>query len=69
MSASDAYYFAARYSRHAEMREYREQLTQAIPGASVTSQWIDCHDGHPRPRRGFGQNATRVYHRKDGQAP
>lgn len=38
------YYFASRYSRHPEMREYRARLTAAIPGAIVTSRWIDCHN-------------------------
>lgn len=38
------YYFASRYSRHPEMRDYRTALTAAIPGAVVTSRWIDCHD-------------------------
>ena len=38
-----AYYFAARYSRNPELREYRDQLVAAIPGARVTSRWIDCH--------------------------
>lgn len=37
------YYFASRYSRHPEMRAYRDALTGAIPGAVVTSRWIDCH--------------------------
>jgi len=40
-----AYYFAARYSRHPEMRGYRDQLVAAIPHAVVTSRWIDCHGG------------------------
>lgn len=39
-----AYYFAARYSRNAELRGYRDQLVAAIPGAVVTSRWIDCHE-------------------------
>lgn len=39
------YYFAARYSRHPEMRGYRDELVVAIPDAVVTSRWIDCHDG------------------------
>ncbi len=39
------YYFAARYSRHAEMRGCRAQLLAAIPGASVSSRWIDQHGG------------------------
>lgn len=39
------YYFAARYSRHPEMRGYRDELAAAIPDAVVTSRWIDCHDG------------------------
>jgi len=38
------YYFAARYSRHPEMRTYRDELVAAIPGAEVTSRWIDCHN-------------------------
>jgi hypothetical protein len=38
------YYFAGRYSRHAELARYRDQLTM-LPGARVTSRWIDCHDG------------------------
>jgi len=38
------YYFAGRYSRHAELAGYRDQLI-LIPGAEVTSRWIDCHDG------------------------
>lgn len=40
-----AYYFAARYSRHPEMRQYRDHLVAAIPGAMVTSRWIDLHGG------------------------
>jgi hypothetical protein len=40
-----AYYFAARYSRHPELREYRAQLLTRLPGATVTSRWLDCHDG------------------------
>lgn len=39
------YYFAARYSRHPEMRTYRDRLVASIPDAVVTSRWIDCHDG------------------------
>jgi len=39
------YYLAARYSRHAEMRRYRDELVAAIPGATVTSRWIDQHAG------------------------
>jgi len=39
------YYFAAPYSRHPEMRECRTQLVAAIPTVTVTSRWIDCHDG------------------------
>lgn len=38
------YYFASRYSRHPEMREYRGELLAAIPSAVVTSRWIDCHN-------------------------
>lgn len=39
------YYFAARYSRHAELAAYRDELQRALPDAFVTSRWIDCHDG------------------------
>ncbi len=39
------YYFAARYSRHPEMRRYRDELT-LIPGVQVTSRWIDLHGGN-----------------------
>jgi hypothetical protein len=39
------YYFAARYSRNSEMCGYRDELLAAIPGAVVTSRWIDCHNG------------------------
>ena len=39
-----SYYFASRYSRHPEMRTYRAALVEAIPGAVVTSRWIDCHN-------------------------
>ena len=38
------YYFAARYSRHPEMRGYRDRLVATIPNAIVTSRWIDCHN-------------------------
>ena len=38
-----SYYFAARYSRNPELRAYRDQLVATIPGAVVTSRWIDCH--------------------------
>lgn len=38
------YYFAARYSRHPEMRAYRDELESAIPGAKVVARWIDCHN-------------------------
>ena len=38
------YYFASRYSRHPEMRRYRDELQAAIPGAVVVSRWIDCHN-------------------------
>lgn len=40
-----AYYFAARYSRHPEMRDYRDALIKALPDAVVTSRWIDQHAG------------------------
>lgn len=36
-------YLAARYSRHPEMREVRATLESH--GFTVTSRWIDCHDG------------------------
>lgn len=36
-------YLAARYSRYPEMREVRAILQQT--GFTVTSRWIDCHDG------------------------
>lgn len=43
------YYFAARYSRHAEMRKYRDELMMAptlgLGGNYVTSSWIDAHKG------------------------
>jgi hypothetical protein len=39
------YYFAARYSRNAEMRRYRNELAALIPDAKVTSRWIDQHGG------------------------
>lgn len=39
------YYFAARYSRHAELAMYRNQLLAGLPDAIVTSRWIDYHDG------------------------
>lgn len=38
------YYLAARYSRNAEMREYRKWL-EALGGVKVTSRWIDTHGG------------------------
>lgn len=38
-----AYYFAARYSRNPELREYRDQIVSAVPGSAVTSRWIDLH--------------------------
>lgn len=41
----DAYYFAARYDRHAEMRQYRDELRAARPHARVTSTWIDPPEG------------------------
>lgn len=39
------YYFAARYNRHPELRQYRTELLAAIPEAEVTSRWIDLHGG------------------------
>lgn len=36
-------YLAARYSRNAEMRGYRDRLTSV--GIAVTSRWIDLHGG------------------------
>jgi hypothetical protein len=38
---SRSYYFAARYSRHPELRGYRDELRAAMPTTSVTSRWID----------------------------
>lgn len=38
------YYFAARYSRHPEMRGYRDELLTSGLDVEVTSRWIDCHD-------------------------
>jgi hypothetical protein len=38
-----AYYFAARFSRNAELRGYRDELLAAVPGTTVTSRWIDLH--------------------------
>jgi hypothetical protein len=52
VTAAQRYYFAARYSRHPEMRSYRDQLVTAIPGAVVTSRWVD---GHPD---GFAQDVS-----------
>jgi len=40
---AERYYFAARYSRNAELRRYRAELIAAIPEAQVTSRWIDLH--------------------------
>lgn len=37
------FYLAARYSRNAEMRKYRDQLH--FLGHIVTSRWIDHHGG------------------------
>lgn len=48
MSADERYYFAARYSRHAEMRIYRGLLEEALADLAnvhVTSRWIDQHGG------------------------
>lgn len=45
MAESTSYYFASRYSRHAEMRKHRDHLLMEIPSATVTSRWIDLHDG------------------------
>jgi hypothetical protein len=39
------YYFAARYSRNAELRGYRDELQDRVPDAKVTSRWIDQHGG------------------------
>jgi hypothetical protein len=36
-------YLAARYSRHAEMRQYRDDLQTR--GVLVSSRWIDQHGG------------------------
>lgn len=40
-----AYYFAGRYSRNAELRTYRDELQAKVPGARVTSRWVDQHGG------------------------
>jgi hypothetical protein len=40
---AERYYFAARYSRNAELRQCRDELLVSVPGAVVTSRWIDCH--------------------------
>lgn len=37
------YYFAGRYSRHAELAEYRDRLVTFGVG-EVTSRWVDCHN-------------------------
>jgi hypothetical protein len=39
----EAFYLAARYSQHPEMRGYRDQLQDH--GYLVTSRWIDLHGG------------------------
>lgn len=36
-------YLAARYSRHPEMRDIRDELTEL--GYHVTSRWVDQHGG------------------------
>lgn len=41
--SEDVAYLAAQYSRHAEMRKYRDQL--ATIGIIVSSRWIDQHSG------------------------
>lgn len=38
---SQKIYLAARYSRHPEMRQVRDELLAR--GHQVTSRWIDCH--------------------------
>jgi len=38
-------YFAARYSRHPEMRQYRAEIERASTLNRVTSRWIDAHGG------------------------
>jgi hypothetical protein len=40
-----AYYFAARYSRNPELRQYRDELLAMVSDAEVTSRWIDQHGG------------------------
>lgn len=37
------YYFAARFSRNAEMRSHRDELEGAVLHSEVTSRWIDLH--------------------------
>lgn len=39
------YYIAARYSSNEEMRKHRNRIEKEIPGAKVTSRWIDQHGG------------------------
>lgn len=44
------YYLAATYSRHPEMRRYRDQLAKLPSPGIVTSRWIDQHDGEAPER-------------------
>lgn len=39
------YYFAGRYSRHAELASYRSELEASGLDVCVTSRWLDCHNG------------------------
>lgn len=38
------YYFAARYSQNAQMRQYRKELESIHMLVRVTSRWIDLHN-------------------------
>jgi hypothetical protein len=50
------YYFAARFSRNAEMRRYRARLCAYVDGAEVSARWIDP-TGDPDPCVGERLNA------------
>ena len=39
--SASRYYFSARFSTHPVMRRRRDELFAAVPGATVTSRWID----------------------------
>ena len=50
----NTYYFAARYSRADELAPYRDELQAMIPGAIVTSRWLD--PSHGGINLGFPEN-------------